>query len=455
MNKKKRIILICILSILVVVLLTAFVFATINFASGKKAHAEYSDINQYSIVNFNQIANWYARSNEYYNYSNVGNGYYNIELTNSSITWARIFLYSSANIINSSHKYYIDYESNWGVRCQIWNGSSGNDGAQYLNSNDSIIVTGYNAYQFNIVDYFSSYPTGSINVKINMIDLSQMFGIGNEPNLAQAKELFTAEYYPYTTNQAMFFGLNQNDMFQNLVYEFNTGVISGYPQNITQSNVSYNSDGGLIFTAKHSDSYVPYWLINFKTKIPVGSIITINLDDYLTYSGVGFAICYADENEDYILSIPTNSSTHNAFHYSFVVSKEISSLYLIEQGSSTWSQGTILTINSGNINIQFSDDYQFNLQAQYDLGYSDAETYYTDGFGRQTIWGEGFDAGYTRGVSEGSLSDGWTFLSTMFTGIGTIFGLEIFPNITVGTFVMIPLLICLIFFIVKLSRGGS
>lgn len=453
MSNKKRIILITILSIILVALLTAFVFATINFASSKKAHAEYDDITSDTVVNFNQLSNWYTRSNEYYNITVDKDGFYNVGLTNTSITWARIYLYGSGITIDSTHKYYVKYDSNWGTQAILYSGTSGSVLGR-LNSGEPQIITGYTNYQFGLDPYFNSYPSGSIKVRWQLIDVSLMYGLGNEPTLEQCKKIFTSPYYYFTTGQPMFFGLNQNDMFYNLDYQFNTGLISGYEYNLTNSTITYNSSGQLIFSARYADNYTPYWLINFKTTIPKGSIITVNLNSYTTQTAVGFAICYTDENETMITDIPPSNNTNSPFNYSFTTTQDLSALYIIERGSQ-FTNGVVMTIFDGSINVQLVNDYKFNLQAQYDLGYTDAQTYYTDGYGRQIIWGEGYDVGYTRGVSEGSLSDGWTFLSTLFGGIGTIFSLEIFPNITVGTFVMIPLLLGLIFFIVKLSRGGS
>lgn len=440
MSNKKRIILITILSIILVALLTAFVFATINFASSKKAHAEYDDITSETVVNFNQQI---LLNSSPYNTITIINGQGFIFDTYSSNSYIdfRAQIYSN-------HKYY----------CYISNPITSNieltvNGVPLIVVNNQYGI--YTPNQSGICDrlyLISGFTAGTYY--INLIDLSQMFGNGNEPNLEQCQQLFTANYYNYTKGQAMFFGVNQNDMFNNLDYQFNTGLVSGYEQNITNSTVSYNDNGQLIFNAKYNANYTPYWLINFKTVIPKGSIITINLNSYTTQSGVAFGISYADENEQNITSIPQTQNTNAPFSYSFMNDKDLSALYLIESGS-TFTNGTILTILNGSINVQLVNDYKFNLQAQYDLGYSDAETYYTDGYGRQIIWSEGYDAGYTRGVSEGSLSDGWTFLSTLFGGISTIFSLEIFPNITVGTFVMIPLLLGLVFFIVKLSRGGS
>lgn len=427
MSKNKRIILITILSIILVALLTAFVFATINYASGKKAHAEFSDLTSNSVVNFNQL---------------VKNQYINGTVSDST----QIINYK---IANANDKLYIRYTNSNSAIINFYSAS-----ALVFQISGSSINGIYNCSN-DVTRAYVYYNSGSGTfTNFNIYNLSKMFGQGNEPNFEECENLFTAPYYNYIESQAMFYGLNQNDMFNSLDYQFNTGLVSGYPQNITQSEVTYNQSGSLIFTAKHQDNYTPYWLINFKTIIPKGSIITINLDTYTTQTGVGFGFVYADNTEDYITSVPTNQNTSASFSYSFMNNRDLSAIYLVE-GGSPFTDGTVLTIEQGSIHVQLVNDYKFSLQGQYDLGYSDAETYYTDGYGRQIIWGEGYDVGYSRGVSEGSLSDGWTFLSTMFSGVGSVFSIEIFPNVTIGTFVMIPLLLGLIFFIVKLSRGGS
>ena len=97
---------------------------------------------------------------------------------------------------------------------------------------------------------------------------------------------------------------------------------------------------------------------------------------------------------------------------------------------------------------------QFN---SYDDGYKKAETelkeYYSYG-------GQGYQQIYNRGVSDAQsnsavFSDTWTFIGTAFNGIGDMLSVELIPNVPIGVFVALPLLLGLIFFIVKLTKGGS
>ena len=58
MNRTKRIVLICICSLLIIATMVAMVFAVINYYGGKnKTYAEFTDIANDSVVNFNQLIN--------------------------------------------------------------------------------------------------------------------------------------------------------------------------------------------------------------------------------------------------------------------------------------------------------------------------------------------------------------------------------------------------------------
>ena len=439
MNKKKRIFLICILSLLVVAILVAFVFATINYASSKVANAEYADLTNTDIINFNQLCN-IVGTYTVQKSSGTENGYNFGTLSNiTGIAWESTHHYFIKCYFTSTNVSYIRlFFNSWGV-------------GYNFESGDSMIITGisnsniarcYGHFDSNFEDFFA----------INIIDLDVMFGSSNVPTLSQAQEFFVANYYTYTKGVPMYWGINQNDLLQNLDYTLNTGILSGYSSNITNTNVSYDSSSNLILTGTQSSNYSGYFLLNFKTLIPKGSIVTLNFDSYAMQSGSSLAVVYADNYEDYITNIPTTTSYYAPFNYSFVVDRDISSLYLIADNYTT---GTIATIKSASVSVQFADDYYFDLTKQYDLGYKDAETYYTDGYGHTQIYMDGYDFGYSKGISEGTFESGTTFLSTMFSGVGSFFAIQIFPNVTLGTFVLIPLLLGLIFFIVKLSRGGS
>ena len=205
-------------------------------------------------------------------------------------------------------------------------------------------------------------------------------------------------------------------------------------------------------TGTQSNNYSAYFLINLKTIIPKGSVITLNLNSYTKQSGSNISFVYADDTEAYINSIPSSASFDNPFTYSFVNKQEFSAFYLICESYTT---GTIMTIKDANINVQFSDDYELNLQAQYDLGYSEATTYYTQGHGRQEIWEKGFNEGKAKGLQEAEGTfQAMDYVKSAFVSIGEILNIEVFPNFTLGAFFLLPLITGAIFFIIKISKGG-
>ena len=440
MENKKRVVLISIISLITIALLIVFILATFNYAKSKTASAEFSDLTNGDIVNFNQYV-----LNQYTHNATLGNSHN----------------YIVNHLLSQEHYYYVKIDVTNGntiryeARFRNYDGStainlfSGNRTTDF----EGIIQLDTNANYEYLTIY--AYQSGLILNNSWCIDLTQMFG-DNMPTLEQCQTLFTAAYYPYSTGYPMFYGLNREDMLQSIDYPMNTGTLTGYDYNATQSKVEYNSTSQLILSGKYVANYSSYYLINFKTNVPKGSIITLNFNSYITASSTSATFLYNDQDQTYITNLPTSNSQNKPFVFSFMNSVDLSSLYLvIDDFQSQSDPRTYLTLYDASINVQFTEDYQFDLQAQYDLGYYEATEYYTNGYGHTQIYYDGYQLGYDRGVQEGSLSDGWNFLDVMFTGVGSVFRLEIFPNVTIGTFVLIPLLLGLIFFIVKLSRGGS
>lgn len=430
MKKGTRIFLISLIVILMLAIIAVFTYCTIN----KYAHAEYADITSDTIVNFNQLARNYYKSN--------------IEISSGNN-----LLVTKDYSLLADHIFYIKYNfyipNNRAIEYDIVN-----------TSNDYINV--YTASGTNTHDFI--FENDSLNCKLTIytnssdsrnniiiIDLTQMFN-SNIPNLEQCQNLFNAPYYNYNEGTPMFFGLNENDMMQHLEFRLNSGTITGYPQNVTNTQVSYDSSGVLTLTGVHSDNYAGYFLINMKSSIPVGSIVTINFNSYRKASGISVGLCYANTEERYITSIPTSTADNTPFSFSFVTYEETSGFYLI---CDNYSSGTIMTIKDATISIQLSSDYQFNLQAQYDLGYNDATTYYTQGYGRQEIWQKGFNEGKAKGLQEANGTfTAMDYVKSAFVTLGDIMNIEVFPNFTLGAFFLLPLITGAIFFIIKISKGG-
>jgi uncharacterized repeat protein (TIGR02543 family) len=68
----------------------------------------------------------------------------------------------------------------------------------------------------------------------------------------------------------------------------------------------------------------------------------------------------------------------------------------------------------------------------------------------------GFDGGYAKAMDElGSQETGLFWLTSIATSIGSILALEIFPSISIGLLIFIPFAFGLLFWFLKLLKGGG
>ena len=150
----------------VLAILFCLILTFVLFIPNQIAYAEYNDLNENTLVNFNQYI-----QDEYINYST--NSYY-------------------SNILPIG-TYYGKIDSN--VNTSILFVFSG--GGYYRQN----IVIGNNNFKINILKQIQSiqFDNEITYTNFNMINLSQMFGENNIPASEQCKEYFTAQYYSYNT----------------------------------------------------------------------------------------------------------------------------------------------------------------------------------------------------------------------------------------------------------------
>jgi hypothetical protein len=85
----------------------------------------------------------------------------------------------------------------------------------------------------------------------------------------------------------------------------------------------------------------------------------------------------------------------------------------------------------GGYNVGYQDGLDANDTQAYQEGYN---------VGYQLGQTEGYNTGYQAGVSgDNAVSSFINILTSIFTGIGAIFSIELFPNITIGLFLLVPL----------------
>lgn len=473
MTKTKRIILICICSLLIVATMVAMVFAAINYYGGKnKAHAEFTDLaGTNTLVNFNQLYNitGYSVTNSA-NVSAINSNSFKI---NSTLTDGAIALLTASNLQNG-HRYYIFGNNNQAFRFVDSNGNAFGESIDYIYSPSN----NRTLYYLNYNSVYGSYNIGDV-VVFNIIDLTQMFG-DNEPNLQEAKEYFTAEYYNYNTGTAVSnnsvesYNQGVKSVYDSLYYTMNTELIVRNAQ-----PYYWNIDNSMTSTVERVDpNGQPYTsqlvfehgvFIPFSTALPINSSVQINMKfaykqletnlncdvyfidnlgnvQFLAHWGELFTWPEDIQGTDYS-QLPTKSFT-------YTTNANAVGLIIIEPQPTSLNKFVFMYLDlqfrTGDISVLL-DSSKSEIERLVKMQY---ENYYAQGgAGYQTIWDKGFNAG--------SVSNGDTTLSTMqyvgaaFQGIGEILQIELLPGIPFSLFVLLPLMVSLIFFVVKLTKGGS
>lgn len=112
-----------------------------------------------------------------------------------------------------------------------------------------------------------------------------------------------------------------------------------------------------------------------------------------------------------------------------------------------------------NVSLYFNTSIDLSqlIQDAYDNGFNDAQRLYTDEY--QMIFENGkdvgYDDGYLAGYNAGTQldTDVRPMFQTLITFIGSIFGLTIFPGVTIGTLASIPIMFALFKWFMKMFGG--
>lgn len=465
------------------------IIACTNFISNTKiVNADYENNilnNPNAVLNFNQL--WdptTLRSN----YSNIlftnTNGLIGVSGTNNN-SWDNTSLPISDTTINliANHKYYMCYNFVGSVPNNILLGlitgsdvifdiSQDLDGIYTSPSNQSVKVR------------FGVYHQTSYNTQfyVYLIDLTNMFGSNeNVPDLEQCQQLFLSEYYNYTTGNAI-----------------TLSDLSGYAKGVADTLGSFSYDT-LNYSAFYScyivdelsasfpEKYVQRYIDNTVLSVPflkargvlgvpfnniakAGSIIKFMYIDPSMGGSGNYLWCgiYYNNNFVPIMRIDSdNVPTDENGYITFTTPFDTSTLLFCESSQSDnfimatsafWigdlkvenaQIGSIENIIQAYINGQIAQDSEY-----WSIYYND---YYREYYGPN---GEGYLTIYNKGLLDASsnnsvFQDSWGFVGSAFKAVGDMLTLEIFPNVPLGIFVAFPLLLGLIFFIVKIAKGGS
>lgn len=432
MKKSEKIFLIALFSILTI---TVTIFAVIGLSSCQTAYADYNDLDGTEILNFNQLVN-----NQFIN---------NYTFNDTSLVVADV-----SNNLN--HYFYISFDFT----------SNATFINLYLNGY-GILVQSYDRYSSDVylIDTGSTLDfraQGSGNdVTINnfmIIDLTLMFGSGNEPNLEQCQSLFVAEYYPYTQSTPLtlntFSGYEQalQDIFSSYKYALSMNALSYTSYAVAYKNASANFDYN---TSTEQWYFENTFAVPLFTVLNSGAQMTV---DYWLYapnlSGEWYFNVMIWNGNEYqtIYTAQEQIDTTEAQTMTFNLPLNADTLYFNVVYNNSINTSANFIVNKLNISAS-QLDINSMVHNAFISGQNDmARQYAPNGTKYLDIFNEGVRASQTNGAV---FQDTWSFVGSAFTGIGGLLAVELIPNVPIGLFVAFPLLLGLIFFIVKVTKGGD
>lgn len=405
------------------------------------------------IVNFNQ----YIKIESATNPANT--------FTDNSITVGENIL-SRVNVtpfsLLSNHKYYL--KSNVISETMFY---LGNGYSQYYGFYTRIITSGTTETINSIV--ISADSTLNTEFYFSVIDLTQMFGSGNEPSLSECESLFVADYYVYNTGTATSLnGLNSyaqgfNDAIGGFEWvSTNSNFVSAL-QSVNISNyygvVSvYNSNYIRVDTTSSTKDIACFMPFNFV--VPYGSTIkfvgSFSHNQGNGYLPLSFGYLDVNNNMQIITSTRISGGGQYPVNIQFTSPTNLSGVYIILGSDDTSSLS--LFIYNAYFSLLTNDPYGA-IQTAYDSGWENSKKYYdnyygVNGTGYNTIYNAGYSAGldadtpYTFGYLMSSV------IEAPLNAVLSIFNFD-FLGVNFKNVITLILTLCIIIAIVRLFMGGK
>lgn len=354
----------------------------------------------------------------------------------------------------------------------------------------------YNAYHY--IKYVGENPIRILSVEdINKYLL--MADVGNKIIEWYAYEVKYPDYLPsfrpLTAQLAYQFGFDSGETEGfNRGYNsgFNIGHSTGYQQGLTDSAVEgyyqvfdFNQ---LIKNGNFTDNteWTTYYNLDFSVSENKGTLTPVNQFSSLRSNTIDFK-----ENHKYYLTFNYINNATALGTWTFYILSEtdyIQTPYYIPLSlttnkvetiitpNETTTKGIILQYNNSNViqsqtlilsNVMVIDLTQMfgegnepditTCEDIFKASYYDYNTStllslnYLDGYN------EGLGVGYNRGsnaqATKQLTATGW--IQSIFAGLGSLLGLQIFPGVTIGLIVGIPFVISLAYFVIRAFRGGG
>ena len=349
----------------------------------------------------------------------------------------------------------------------------------------------------NVVSRITNNNYGNATAFIpNTVGLSyymkyRWFGIGDEPVL-QSKTYFISQikFYNggsgYTITTPFPYYSNGADKLSDTIFDL-TGIhkyVANCNLNTRTVNFSYIefsvSFGGIndnvLSQVQGNYDFDIYW-----TQSSAGAIADYNYNlGYDAGYETGLLACASASIEDayaegynlgYSAGLNNNNTTSYNTGYSAGLNVGYNNGYtagLNQVDTASYNNGYYAGLEvsaTSSYNEGYDLGYTAGLTAGqsegYDTGYLDGQDY-GEGVGYDTGYNVGYNFGYEEGNNAGytaglvSANGFASFLAGITGAVGTVLTFELFPNFTIGTVIMIPLMFGLFWFILKMTGfGGS
>lgn len=348
-------------------------------------------------------------------------------------------------------------------------------------TNGQVVVNSYNnasfysAYNggtsYNGLAYFMAYDTSLLIYKSST---------GVIQNVFYQFKLIDVNYDTYITayNEGKTNGLKENSIITNLnEFTWRQGVNGALiNDDIIEPTGALNASNWLK-THQTTTQIIGYYKNEYtKDALGITKAYTYNVGDGVKSIKVVLNGLDLDSNNEVYIGIPINNPYFNTNQtwtinlydliYSETAAIDGTTTYL--GGNSTKYPNTPRFNLSGNgygltsIILYVDTNYQSNFKLSgmtdnygsgYNLGYNDGKEYgYTIGYNDAKVIEYG--RGYSEGLASPRTNSPIDMVFDTFIKIGGFMSIEVFPNITIGLLVSLPLVFGLIMFIVKIVKGG-
>lgn len=452
------------ISIVLVSMIAIFIVAmsfTFVLTNTDKIFAE--ELTEHSILDFNQQAkelnsNNYVAYNSSYGDLTFENNSVNIKNKQLSTSNYMYGVQSKENITYyANHKYILmvdivsnhNFNTSVGIESNV-NYNKGNvrkygDNTYYEMFTQETTDTSRKLLIYLGNNYGNSLSNQYTLSNLMIIDLTQMFGVGNElSTIEEIKSYLPLNYYKYTTSNLV--SLSYLDGYNNGAFAMQDGytfdvvatdfVNNAYPISVASSTDFSKQNNAILFSG----------VIGINTKYTLIANDYIIMDIQSLGDGV-FDICVQNNNGGYdvlqhIVSteLPNSETSGSGYtYYSGTITIKLPT-----------DVNTIIFDGTAMLSVVDVKYKTFNLsQAIVDAYQSGVDSIDITSI-RQQAYQNGLQEGLSRNANN-LVGGGMEFVSTTFHSLGELFTIEIMPNVQLWVLIAIPMMFMLIGLLFKMS----